>query len=193
MTEKNQKKQEILNSARILFKERGFHNTRMDDIAIAAGVGKGTLYEYFKNKQEIFDESCFGYVESIIDNVEDICSMDISFKEKLLNLFNMKLKIESEFANLTIDNVLSNNNIISEKAVKNIIEKITQMYELIYSIIDQGKEEGVVIKEIQSEIIACMVVGTMAEYMRLKFHKKEYEIKEDDVVFDLMYNGFAIK
>lgn len=193
MTEKNKKRQDILNSARILFKDRGFHNTRMDDIAIAAGVGKGTLYEYFKNKQEIFDESCIGYVDSIIDNVKDICSMDISFKEKLLNLFNMKLKIESEFANLTIDNVLSNNNIISEKTVKNIIEQITQMYDLIYGIIDQGKEEGVVIKEIQSETIACMVVGTMAEYMRLKFHKNEYKIKEDDVIFDLMDNGFASK
>lgn len=193
MAEKNQKRQGILNSARALFKDKGFHNTKMVDIATAAGVGKGTLYEYFKNKQDIFDEACIEYVDLIIDNIKYICNMDNTFKEKLLILFNGKLKMESELANMSIDNILSSKNIISEKTVKTIIGKTAEMYKLISSIIEQGKEEGVVIKSIQSEILACMVVGTMSEYLRFKFHNKEYEIKEDDVIFDLLYNGFAVK
>lgn len=190
MAEKNQKRQDILNSARALFKDNGFHNTKMEDIAIAAGVGKGTLYEYFKNKQNIFDESCIEYVDLMIDSVKYICNMDNTFKEKLLILFNGKLKMESD---LTIDNILSSKNIISEKTVKTIIGKISEMYSMISNIIDQGKEEGLVIKNVPSEILACMIVGTMSEYFRLKLHNKEYEIKEDDVIFDLLYNGFAIK
>ena len=58
MAEKNQKKNDILSAAKSLFKEKGFHNTKMDEIAANAGVGKGTLYEYYKNKQDIFDEAC---------------------------------------------------------------------------------------------------------------------------------------
>ena len=193
MAEKNQTQQDILNSARSLFKDKGFHNTKMEDIATAAGVGKGTLYEYFKNKQDIFDEACIEYVDLIIDSVKYVSNMDNTFKEKLLILFNGKLKMESEIANMSIDNILSNKNIISEKTVKTIIGKISEMYSLISNIIEQGKEEGVVIKNIQSEILACVIVGTMSEYLRLKSHNKEYEIKENDVIFDLLYNGLGIK
>jgi hypothetical protein len=94
---------------------------------------------------------------------------------------------------MSIDNILSSKNIISEKTVKTIIGKISEMYSAICSIIDQGKKEGVVVKNIQSETLACLIVGTMSEYLRLKFHNKEYEIKEDDVIFNLLYNGFAVK
>ncbi len=193
MAEKNQKRQDILASARGLFKEKGFHSTKMEDIAIAAGVGKGTLYEYFENKQDIFDEACIEYVDLIIDNIKYISDMDKTFKDKLLILFNEKLKMEAVFANTSIDNILSNKNIISEKTVKTIFGKVSDMYSLISKIVDQGKEEGAVEKNVQSEVIACLIVGTMSEYFRFKLYNKEYEIKEDDVIFDLLYKGFGIK
>jgi hypothetical protein len=41
--------------------------------------------------------------------------------------------------------------------------------------------------------LACLIVGTLGEYSRLKLQNKEKEIKEDDVIFDLLYNGFAVK
>lgn len=193
MVEKNQKRQDILASARDLFKDKGFHSTKMEDIAIAAGVGKGTLYGYFDNKQNIFDEACIEYVDLIIYNIKHISNMDKKFKDKVVILFNEKLKMESAFANMSIDNILSNKNIISEKTVKTILGKISEMYRLISTIVDQGKDEGVVVKNVQSEIIACLIVGAMSEYLRLKSHNKVYEIKENDVIFDLLYKGFAIK
>lgn len=193
MAEKNQKRQDILNSARALFKNNGFYNTKMEDISIAAGVGKGTLYEYFKNKQDIFDEVCIEFVDLIIDNIKYICGKNNTFKEKLLILFNAKLKIDTEFTDMSIDNILSSKNIISEKTVKTIIGKISEMYMLINSIIDQGKKEGIIKNNIQSEIISCMIVGAMNECFRLKLHNMEFEIKENDVIFDLLYNGFAVK
>jgi AcrR family transcriptional regulator len=46
--------QEILDAALDLFAERGFAATRMDDVAARAGVTKGTVYLYFKSKDELF-------------------------------------------------------------------------------------------------------------------------------------------
>ena len=46
---------EILAAALALFAERGFAATRLDDVALRAGVTKGTLYLYFSNKQELFE------------------------------------------------------------------------------------------------------------------------------------------
>lgn len=45
---------EILAAALALFGERGYANTRLDDVASRAGVTKGTLYLYFANKEELF-------------------------------------------------------------------------------------------------------------------------------------------
>lgn len=50
----NQKQSAILDSAVTLFAQRGFAATEMDAIAASAGVAKGTVYHYFKSKDELF-------------------------------------------------------------------------------------------------------------------------------------------
>lgn len=194
MAEKNQKRTDILTSARALFRENGFHNTRMDDIALRAGVGKGTLYEYFKNKQEIFDETCIEYVESILEKTVEISSMDISFKDKILLLFTeRKSTLYKEFDKNPIDYIMSYKNIISEKVLITMFGHIVDMNKIIIEIIDQGKEEGVVRKDIPSNIIASFLVGTLGEYFNLKMHKKDYDFGNDDCIFNLLFNGFGVK
>jgi AcrR family transcriptional regulator len=49
-----QSAEKILDAAGRLFGTRRFHEVRMDDIAAEAGVGKGTLYRYFKDKDELY-------------------------------------------------------------------------------------------------------------------------------------------
>lgn len=51
---KDARPQELLAAALDLFVERGFAATRLDDVARAAGVSKGTLYLYFCSKEELF-------------------------------------------------------------------------------------------------------------------------------------------
>lgn len=49
------KRQQILVAAGDIFAARGFHKATIEQIADAAGVGKGTVYLYFKNKKGLFD------------------------------------------------------------------------------------------------------------------------------------------
>jgi AcrR family transcriptional regulator len=53
-TKKPEQAEKILSAAGRLFAIRRFHEARMEDIAAAAGVGKGTLYRYFKDKEELY-------------------------------------------------------------------------------------------------------------------------------------------
>ena len=46
----------ILDAALTVFAERGFEAARLDDVAAQAGVAKGTLYLYFKDKEALFRE-----------------------------------------------------------------------------------------------------------------------------------------
>lgn len=50
---KQQTRQAILNAARLLFPQQGFDQTRIEDLAQQAGVGKGTIYSYFVSKEQI--------------------------------------------------------------------------------------------------------------------------------------------
>ena len=48
--------QEILDAALTVFVAKGFAATKLDDVAVAAGISKGLLYRYFDNKAELFKE-----------------------------------------------------------------------------------------------------------------------------------------
>ncbi|HAU32409.1 MAG: Transcriptional regulator [Desulfotomaculum sp. 46_296] len=54
MSRPKNKEEVILSAALTVFIEKGFSNSSIKDIANTAGVGKGTIYEYFKNKNELF-------------------------------------------------------------------------------------------------------------------------------------------
>ena len=63
------KRRQILDGARSVFLAQGFDAASMGEIARAAGVSKGTLYVYFKNKEELFEaivhEQCEVQAESV--------------------------------------------------------------------------------------------------------------------------------
>jgi AcrR family transcriptional regulator len=56
MTKDEIVKTEIIAHAQVLFQQFGIKKTTMDEIAAACGKGKSTLYHYFKNKEQVFDE-----------------------------------------------------------------------------------------------------------------------------------------
>src|SRR5210317_353696 len=60
---KQQTRKAIIDAAVKLFTEKGFEQTSMDELARAAGVGKGTIYGYFKAKEEIFLAYCEAELE----------------------------------------------------------------------------------------------------------------------------------
>ena len=49
-----QKRQLIIDTAARFFATQPFHKVRLDDVAAAAQVGKGTLYIYFKSKEDLY-------------------------------------------------------------------------------------------------------------------------------------------
>lgn len=69
---KDARPQELLAAALDLFVERGFAATRLDDVAMRAGVSKGTLYLYFANKEELFKAVVRENVLPALGEAEDI-------------------------------------------------------------------------------------------------------------------------
>lgn len=64
------KREQILEAAARLFVEQGFHATTVGGIARLAGVGKGTVYEYFSSKEELFRELVRRTVQAYLEGIE---------------------------------------------------------------------------------------------------------------------------
>jgi TetR/AcrR family transcriptional regulator len=64
-----EKKERVLSAATDLFAERGFHRTEMDAIARRAEISKGSLYNYFKSKDELFLHICNTGIQGFRENV----------------------------------------------------------------------------------------------------------------------------
>src|SRR5271170_4819517 len=61
------KRKLIVQTAIRLFSEQPFHKVRLDDVAEAAGVGKGTVYIYFKNKEELYYSLVYEGLAELVD------------------------------------------------------------------------------------------------------------------------------
>jgi len=70
IVDKQQRKREITLAALEVFADRGFDATSMSQIAEAAGIGKGTLYEYFESKGELTVAAAVAWVEALEVGIE---------------------------------------------------------------------------------------------------------------------------
>ena len=81
--EKFARQQDILNAARELFIRKGYHNTTLEEIAHHAEFGKGTIYNYFSSKEELF----YGIIEQLASETFELIHVALttpgSAREKL--------------------------------------------------------------------------------------------------------------
>lgn len=152
---RNTAKKRILDSSTKLFYERGYNNASMDDIAKDIGVTKGTLYLYFKSKEEILDETCrinISIMENImgrIDNNNFISSIRKFFEEELNQPDHIKFYWVFALSELNIN-----------PKVNNIIKESYAKYKLyITKIINQIKDAGILPAEINSADLAMIFIA----------------------------------
>lgn len=78
------RKQDIIEKAKLVFVKRGYHNTNLSHISKKCGMGRTTLYQYFKNKDDIFYHTVCNALEEIQTQVEAIIANDqMTFVEKI--------------------------------------------------------------------------------------------------------------
>jgi AcrR family transcriptional regulator len=67
-----EKRQKILAAAGELFASRPFHKVLLSDVAAAAGVGKGTVYVYFKSKEDLYLALLYQAFENVMDQLQQL-------------------------------------------------------------------------------------------------------------------------
>lgn len=92
---KEEKRSNIACSCTDLLLEYGIKNLTISQIAKTAGVGKGTIYEYFKNKEDIVFEIITTLIVAHEQKLQEITEENISTKNKLFHFFICYTKIKT--------------------------------------------------------------------------------------------------
>ncbi|WP_258358824.1 TetR/AcrR family transcriptional regulator [Moorella sulfitireducens] len=66
------KRRQIMEAATSVFAARGFYQAKIADIAVAAGVGKGTVYEYFRSKKDLFQQMLLHLIKDHLDRLQEV-------------------------------------------------------------------------------------------------------------------------
>ncbi|MGD8405674.1 MAG: TetR/AcrR family transcriptional regulator [Anaerolineales bacterium] len=90
--EQQRRRKEIFDASAHLFLDNGFHETTMREIADAAEIGKSTLYDYFKSKDEIIISYFENEIQQIMDRAHEIMKQEQSVVETLRKIMQMHLE-----------------------------------------------------------------------------------------------------
>jgi AcrR family transcriptional regulator len=86
----------IIRAAIHIFARDGLDKGKIADIAKEAGIGKGTVYEYFSSKEEIFHAMVDTIMNDMVDASETLYAMDLSPRDKLRTFMRMNIEIVFE-------------------------------------------------------------------------------------------------
>lgn len=98
--EKDFKKQLIVEAANRLFSKRSFEAVTVEDIARAAEFGKGTLYQYFGSKEEIFSYALETVLNRLCASIEKECPADLTPRAALNNLITLNYRFYKKYGHL---------------------------------------------------------------------------------------------
>lgn len=90
------RKEQILQTAAVLFKQKGYASTSMRDIAAAMGIEAASLYHHIKSKEEILETICFGMADRLLNGIAEVNDIYFSAEEKLRMAIEYHVMIVTE-------------------------------------------------------------------------------------------------
>ncbi len=131
----------LVDVARQLFAKKGIANTTMNDIAVASGKGRRTLYTYFNRKEEIFSAVIESELERLSEKLDEVANKKIPPQEKIIELIYTHLSMirETVVRNGNLRAEFFRNIWMVEKVRKNFDEYEIELFRKVYS---DGKADG---------------------------------------------------
>lgn len=151
------KKEDILRSASLVISRQGYHNTTMEDIAAELLMTKGSLYYYFKNKEELLYRCHDLILSDAMRKMLEIAEAPASSLEKMERAIHLHIEIaikEKEVFNL----IVKPEKTFSEENIAEIIEKRDAYASIFDRIIDEGVERGE-FKVIEKKMARMIILG----------------------------------
>lgn len=156
------KYKQIVDAAVIVIAENGYHQAQVSKIAKQAGVADGTIYLYFKNKEDILISVFREKMGLFVEKLEEAVAGKDTAVEKLLIMVENHFKILSDDHHLAIVTQLELRQ--SNKELRMKINMVLKEYlNLLDAILRSGKEKGEFSQDLDIRLARQMIFGTIDE------------------------------
>ena len=188
------KRESILRAATRVFARNGYFNSKVADIAGAAGVADGTVYLYFKSKEEIlhsvFDRSM---EEAIADGRKRLAGVTDP-REKLRRIAQLHLErlgADRDLAVVFQVELRGSTKFMEEFSAAGFAEYLG----LIRSAIEEGQQQGVFRSELNAKVAAKILFGALDEMAtNWILSGRRYKLAPmAEPVLDIFLNGVSVR
>jgi AcrR family transcriptional regulator len=186
----------ILEAAAAVFARTGYRRARMADVAAQAGVGKGTLYEYFRAKEELFLAVFDGYVQATMsaarvaaERTDDPVEALRAFLERTLASLDEMLPIYP----LTLEFwAAAAGSELGARLKQEFREMYRRYGELVAEMIRTGVETGVFVPDTRPEEVARVMVGAIDGLFLQAWLDPEFDARRAGATFlEVVLEGLA--
>ena len=156
------KYKQIIDAAVIVIADNGYHQAQVSKIAKQAGVADGTIYLYFKNKEDILISLFREKMVLFVEKIEEVIAGKQTVSEKLLVMIENHCKILSDDHHLAIVTQLELRQ--SNKDIRLKINDVLKGYlQLVDKILISGIESGEFPENLDVRLARQMIFGTLDE------------------------------
>lgn len=139
--EQTRRRHEIFHAAAHLFLKQGFHETSMQQVAEAAGVGKSTLYDYFPTKDDILVFTVEDEIIEALAHAKEIANKNVSAEKKLRQIMQMQMGFLEDNKQLLVKLNFESQRLKADSQER-IQEKRRVYQNLVCDIIEEGIRNG---------------------------------------------------
>ncbi|MZP29539.1 TetR family transcriptional regulator [Heliobacterium undosum] len=187
------KRTRILLAAVNVFSRRGYHCAKIEDIAQIADVGKGTVYEYFDSKQQLFGEMFkYGY-EQYWNHVTEAVLSETSFEGKLRTLMQSHLDFLNKSAPVARIIVQEYTN-IDRGVYEWIVAERQRQFLWVKSLVEAAVQSGEV-KTPSAEVTTMVIQGAISAVGHSAVQRDERidAEKTTDILANTLLHGISAK
>ncbi len=188
----NDKYRRILEAAVKVFAEQGFHQSTIAQVAREAGVADGTIYLYFKNKDDILIQFYQYKTKQVFQKFRDEVEKGSTAVEKLRNLIRTHLQEFQNDRNMAI--VYQAETHQNRRLAFEQIRDMSKMYrDIISEVIEQGQDEGTMRKDLYVGLVKRFINGAVDEVINSWIHSGgKYDlVSMADPLVDLFIRGIG--
>lgn len=174
----SEKYSRIIAAATKVFAQKGFYKAKVSDIAQEAGIADGTIYIYFKHKDDILISLFEEKMQEVLDNMEKQINAEGDPFAKIEKFAFLHLKLIED--NKDMAEIIQVELRQSDKFMKNYHnEKFAQYLDLIGAIIQEGKEKGLIRENVIPGIAKRAFFGALDEMSRfwVLSKRRKYDIE----------------
>jgi TetR/AcrR family transcriptional regulator, fatty acid metabolism regulator protein len=187
------RRRELLHAAVRVFARKGFHASRVGDIAEEAGVAHGLLYHYFRSKEEVLETIFRRTWKNLDEEMRRIEAADIPMRERLRRIARIYLGswlVAPELIRVLVREVARSPDVGTR------VDEIRDVFVTLRRIIEAGKERSEVRLEVNPRFAAFAFYGAMEEILT-GWVLDQLPSEDDDVeaavaiVVDVVTTGLA--